>query len=175
MVTVMNMKTRIATGALAVLVVGGSITGATVHNAQVQADAQAQHVLVLKAAKVVSDQAAADAAAQAVIDAAAAQKVLDDAAAAKAAADALAAKQAADAAAAAQVAATQAAAAKIVTTAPTKKASTVAAPTVSTGSTKVASGQPVPMMTDPGGNKYPDTTQCQSGSASNVNGVPTCD
>ena len=124
----MNLKTWIATGAVAVVVVGGSITGATVHNAQVQADAQAQHVLVVKAAKIASDQVAA--AAQAVIDAAAAQKVLDDAAAAKAAADALAAQQAADAAAAqaAATAAANAAAAQTVTTAPVQRA-TVAAPT----------------------------------------------
>jgi hypothetical protein len=110
----MNLKTWIATGALAVVVVGGSITGATVHNAQVQADAQAQQVLVAKAEATAADQLAADAAAaQAVIDAAAAQKVIDDAAAAQAAADALAAQQAADAAAAqaaADAAAAQAAA-----------------------------------------------------------------
>lgn len=93
---------------VASLIVGGSIAGATINN-QVQADAQAHHVLVAKNAKIASDQAAADAqavidaaAAQAVIDAAAAQKVLDDAAAAKAAADALAAQRAAAAQAAAQ-------------------------------------------------------------------------
>ena len=99
---------NIAGGVLvASLLVGGSIAGASFHNAQVQADAQAQHVLVVKAAAVAAQTAADAAAAQAVIDAATAQKVLDDAAAAKAAADALAAQQAQ---AAAQAAATQAAA-----------------------------------------------------------------
>ena len=131
----MNIKTWIAAGALAVVVVGGSITGAVVHNASVQADAQAQHVLVVKAAKIASDQVAADAAAaQAVIDAAAAQKVLDDAAAAKAAADALAAQQAADAAAA-QAAATAAAQAAA---APVKQRTALATPTAPTTTTSGA-------------------------------------
>ena len=176
----MNIKTWIAAGALAVVVVGGSITGAVVHNASVQADAQAQHVLVVKAAKIASDQVAADAAAaQAVIDAAAAQKVLDDAAAAKAAADALAAQQAADAAAAqaAATAAANAAAAQTVTTAPVQRA-TVAAPApatqaqpVESQSRNLPSGTLVPLLD--AATKFYDISACASGKASGA--VPVCD
>jgi hypothetical protein len=140
----MNLKTWIATGALAVVVVGGSITGSVVHNAQVQADAQAQQVLVAKAEATAADQLAADAAAaQAVIDAAAAQKVIDDAAAAQAAADALAAQQAADAAAA------QAAAQP----APAQRSTTS---TTSWAPGQAPAGTPIPtfIVTDPNAGNY---------------------
>jgi membrane protein involved in colicin uptake len=167
----MNLKTWIAAGALAVVVVGGSITGATVHNAQVQADAQAQQVLVAKAEATAADQLAADAAAaQAVIDAAAAQKVIDDAAAAQAAADALAAQQAADAAAA------QAAAQP----APAQRSTTS---TTSWAPGQAPTGTPLPhhTETDPNNGKYGQETYddpgqfCASRSGSTIGGVPQCD
>jgi len=170
----MNIKTWIAAGTLAVVVVGGSITGAVVHNASVQADVQAHHVLVVKAAKVAADQvAAAAAAAQAVIDAAAAQKVLDDAAAAQAAAVALAAQQAAQAAADA--------AARAVVIAPVAKApvqrSAVAAPSapkvapVESQSRNLPSGTLVPLLD--AATKFYDISACASGKASGA--VPVCD
>lgn len=153
----MNLKTWIATGALAVVVVGGSITGATVHNASVQAAAQAQHVLVVKAAAA-EDQVAADAAAaQAVIDAAAAQKVIDDAAAAKAAADAVAAQQAA-AAVAAQAAAQQAAAAAAAQSA----ARQVAAPSAKAPTQRTATAPATPALI-----KCPAGSTADAGNAGN--------
>lgn len=102
----MNLKTWIASGALAVVVIGGSITGATLHNASVQADQMAQadqKSVSLKIDRMATSVGAtvetiADVTIQAAADA---QAIID----AKAAAAQQAAQAAADAAAAAQAAA----------------------------------------------------------------------
>ena len=123
-VTVMNIKTWIATGALAVLVVGGSITGAAVHSASVQADA-ARTVQVRADAQAATDYATQNAAAA---TAAEAQKVAADASYAQYLADQkTAADLAAQQAQAASDAAAAAAAAQVAA-APVQRAS-IAAPT----------------------------------------------
>lgn len=95
----MNIKSWIIAGALAVLVVGGVVAGATIRDTQAQADAQTKQVLVVKAETLAAAEqsAADDAAAQAVIDATTSQQVADAAAAAAlVVADALAAQNAAE-------------------------------------------------------------------------------
>lgn len=153
-------KTRIGTGigaGITILLTGALAFGgySFFHNAGQGAGAEAA-TYTGPVATSVAPPPQDDAAAQAIYDQQIAQ--------AKAEADAAAAAQAAADAAAAQAAAD--AAAKAAT--PKRSAA---------GSSKAPSGSPIPFVSDPneaGGGHY-DTTQCASGSGSNINGVATCD
>jgi len=132
----MNAKSWVAAGTLAVVIVGGSIVGANVHSAQIQADTHAKQALAETAATVDAQIAEQEDPLQ--YDAT--HAVLDTAAAAEGSANGLAAHKAADAAgqAAAQAAA--------------KRRTAVTRPTGPTAPTTWAAGQapkgtPIPTFT----------------------------
>jgi len=173
-------RNQIRIGVAAVVLGAVGVGGFTVVNglAVARADHQAQ---VAAAAEDDAEQsameqdmyAAADAAkkAQDAADEAAYQQFLADKAAAeaKAAADAKAAE---DARIAAEAQAAADAAAKATTKAPVKRSASGGG-----GGGAGSPGSPIPFVSDPneaGGGHY-DTTQCDSGSGSTINGVPTCD
>ena len=132
----MNAKSWVAAGTLAVVIVGGSIVGANVHSAQIQADTHAKQALAETAATVDAQIAEQEDPLQ--YDAT--HAVLDTAAAAEGSANGLAAHKAADAdgQAAAQAAA--------------KRRTAVTRPTGPTVPTTWAAGQapkgtPIPTFT----------------------------
>jgi membrane protein involved in colicin uptake len=166
-------------------VVGGVVAATTLSDAAahaqqvaVQRTAAARDASTLVRADGVRDQALATSSVQAGVIAeqeAAAKKKAAEEAAAKAAAAAAAKKAAEDAAAAAQAAQDQAA---------DDTGGDDAAPPSSSTASGAASGTPLPMtkVTDPNNGHYGQmvpsvdpASWCASGTASTINGVPTCD
>jgi predicted lipid-binding transport protein (Tim44 family) len=160
----MRFQVAATYGAAAVVITAGIFGGIALHNAT--QPRTVEHFVIhdqpgFASESPTSPAALATATTISETDAAAALAAQQAAAAAQAAADAAAAQAAADAAA-------KAAATKKTTTRAKTQAST-------TTGNKLPSGSPVPLVQDPGGAQFYDTSLCASGSASTVNGVPTCD